>query len=73
LATVGTNEAVADRGVERHERLVSVPTPGAVVIDGDWNEWDLSGAAESVYDPTLADANDHAARWMGAAGWANGR
>lgn len=55
LATIATNEAVADGAMERHERLVAVPAPGAVTIDGDWKEWDLSGAVESVYDSALAD------------------
>lgn len=35
--------AQAETGLARHKQLYAVPTPGAVVIDGKFDDWDLSG------------------------------
>ncbi|HPM85276.1 MAG TPA: hypothetical protein PLF81_31455, partial [Candidatus Anammoximicrobium sp.] len=50
----GGGEAPA-QSAGRHERLVAVPAPGPVTLDGDLQEWDRSGGIQSVYDPALAD------------------
>ncbi|MDQ3812954.1 MAG: hypothetical protein M3347_03280 [Armatimonadota bacterium] len=38
----------------RTDRAFVVPVPRAVTLDGDLQEWDLSGAIESIYQPALA-------------------
>ena len=35
--------AGADTGLARHKKMFAVPAPGAVVIDGKLDDWDLSG------------------------------
>ncbi len=37
----------------RHDRILIVPAPQRVVIDGNLNDWDLSGAIECVFDKAL--------------------
>lgn len=49
------DQANAGGASGRHDRLVAVPAANAVRIDGRLDDWDLSGAIESVYDPALVD------------------
>ena len=37
----------AETGLGRHKQLYSVPAPGKVLIDGNLDDWDLSGQIES--------------------------
>ncbi len=37
----------------RHDRVVVVPTPGKVVLDGDLKDWDLSAALDCAFDESL--------------------
>ncbi len=37
----------------RHDRIVAVPAPKTVTVDGDLKEWDLSGSIECVCDESL--------------------
>ena len=41
LALVST--AHAETGLARHKQLYAVPAPARVVVDGQLDEWDLSG------------------------------
>ncbi|MFW6162638.1 MAG: FlgD immunoglobulin-like domain containing protein, partial [Planctomycetota bacterium] len=38
---------------ERHDRVMAVPAPRTVTVDGDLGEWDLSGAIDSAFDEAL--------------------
>ncbi|MFW6059551.1 MAG: hypothetical protein ACODAQ_05185, partial [Phycisphaeraceae bacterium] len=38
--------ALADRGRGRHAQLYVVPAPGEVTVDGELDDWDLSGQIE---------------------------
>ena len=48
LVTLALGAAVADNdnGRGRHKQIYVVPAPGAVVIDGKFDDWDLSGQIE---------------------------
>src|ERR1039458_7638156 len=46
LVAVALTTAVAgsaETGLARHKRIFAVPAPGKVVIDGNLDDWDLSG------------------------------
>ena len=48
--------AVADdRTMSFNSEVPVLPAPGAVTIDGQTNDWDLSGGVWSYNDPTLVD------------------
>jgi len=38
---------------QRHDRMVAVPAPRSVAMDGDLKEWDLSGAIATAFDEAL--------------------
>ncbi len=42
-----------DNPTSNNNEIIAVPAPGAVVIDGKDNDWDLSGGIWSYNDPTL--------------------
>ena len=46
LLTTGSVQVVADTGLGRHKQLYVVPAPPKVVIDGQLDDWDLSGQIE---------------------------
>ncbi|MFW5915696.1 MAG: hypothetical protein ACOCTQ_04405, partial [Planctomycetota bacterium] len=46
LCVMGLRSASADRGRGRHGQLYVVPTPGEIEIDGELDDWDLSGQIE---------------------------
>ena len=47
-----------DNGRGRHKQIYATPTPGAVVIDGNLDDWDLSGQIEMfVVEPTRETMN----------------
>jgi len=37
----------------RHDRIVAVPAPRSVAVDGDLKEWDLSGAIAAAFDEAV--------------------
>ena len=37
----------------RHDRVVVVPSPGAIAMDGRLEDWDLTGAIECAFDESL--------------------
>ena len=39
---------------QRHSRILALPCPGRVVIDGSLDEWDQTGAVDSAYEESLA-------------------
>jgi len=38
---------------QRHDRVLVVPVPRTVMVDGDLKEWDLSGSIDSAFDESL--------------------
>ena len=38
---------------QRHDRIVAVPAPTTVAVDGDLADWDLSGAIHAAFDDAL--------------------
>jgi len=50
-----TAAAWADGGLGRHKKLFAVPAPGKVTIDGQLNDWDLSG---QIYMYVMSETAD---------------
>ena len=48
--------ASAASAAERAAKLIAVPRPGEVKLDGELGDWDLSGALDSAYEAALATA-----------------
>lgn len=46
LAAIASPTLANDNGRGRHKQLYAVPTPGKVTIDGNLDDWDLSGQIE---------------------------
>jgi outer membrane protein assembly factor BamB len=55
IGMLGGGGETPAQSMGRHERLVAVPAPGPVTLDGDLQDWDRSGSIQSLYDPALAD------------------
>jgi len=49
-----TTWGVRTEAADRASRLVAVPRSGEVKLDGRLDDWDLSAALDSVYEPALA-------------------
>lgn len=54
LTALVLSSGVAGAQAPRHTEAIIVPAPGAVKIDGDLREWDLSASLDSVYQESLA-------------------
>ena len=52
LAVVLCQAALAQP--QRNDSVVIVPAPRPVTVDGDLKEWDLSGAIDCAYDPSMS-------------------
>ncbi|MBN2449150.1 MAG: hypothetical protein JXR77_02105 [Lentisphaeria bacterium] len=40
-------------GQTRHDRVLAVPAPAGVVLDGDLADWDLTGAVDTAFDDAV--------------------
>jgi hypothetical protein len=55
LALAGAVARADDRTMSFNSEVQVLPAPGPVVIDGQTNDWDLSGGVWSYNDPTLVE------------------
>jgi len=53
IAVLGLSLGLALAQPQRHDKVIVVPTPGTVAVDGDLKDWDLSGAIECAFDESL--------------------
>ncbi|HUT37618.1 MAG TPA: FlgD immunoglobulin-like domain containing protein [Planctomycetota bacterium] len=53
LAVLAAWAGLAAAQPQRHDKVVIVPVPGTVAVDGDLKEWDLSGSIECAFDESL--------------------
>ena len=55
LLLLGSFAVAEETGMSLNSQITVVPAPGAVVIDGDTDDWDLSAGVWSYNSPTIVD------------------
>ncbi|MCS6852841.1 MAG: hypothetical protein NZ700_16910 [Gemmataceae bacterium] len=53
LGLILTGPVSGQFSTQTHDRVLVVPAPGKVTVDGDLGDWDLSAALSCVYDEAL--------------------